>query len=257
MEEQFALAEALVGNKTLTTLRLNDCSIANAGARALAKSLEENDTLTILDLENNKIDSEGIGAIADALRVNKKLSELVLLGNTVPGEGALSRCIDSLEHNTTLLSIKWRLTSRQSFKINSGITRNNEILRRLKAGMSVDDIDPHRKRERDEQIRAERDAQYGAVENVSIVVTDESLLTSEQITAEAKLNRENELKKIENKVGVNVFQEMERQREEERRKKFSRFSDSSEGSTPTNTDTSEAPQTKKISSPFTELEKKS
>jgi len=50
---------------------------------------------------------------------------------------------------------------------------------------------------------------------------------------------------------------MERQREEERRKKFSRFSDSSEGSTPTNTDISEAPQTKKISSPFTELEKKS
>jgi len=39
----------------------------------------------------------------------------------------LTTFINSFEYNTTLLKIIWRLTSRQSFKINACITRNNEI----------------------------------------------------------------------------------------------------------------------------------
>ena len=250
LDQQLALAEALEGNTNLTTLRLNDCSIAGAGARALAKALERNNTLTILDLENNKIDSEGIAAIADSLRTNVSLQELVLLGNTVPGERAMSCFINALEYNTTLLSIKWRVTSRQSFRVNSGITRNNEILRRQKAGMSVDDIHPQKIRERDELIRAERNDT-----TVSAPPVEDTLLTSEQIAAADRSRREAELKRIEGerKGGPNVFQEMERQREEERRRKYLRTPEQDSGSS----EQPAASEPKKvIASPFAELEKK-
>jgi len=84
------------------------------------------------------------------------LSEIHLLGNQEPGEATLTTLVESFEYNTALLNIIWRLTSRQSFKVNQCLTRNKEIDRRKKLGKSVDDIDPNIRRETEKRILAER-----------------------------------------------------------------------------------------------------
>jgi len=124
---------------------------------AFAETLKVNSTLIHLDLSNNKIDNAGIQTICEALRHNNALTELHLLGNQEPGEITLSTLVESFEYNTALLNIVWRLTSRQSFKVNQCLTRNKEIERRNKIGKSVDDIDPNIRRETEKRILAERE----------------------------------------------------------------------------------------------------
>jgi len=141
------LIDVLNSNQHVTSLDLSGVGVSNIGAEAFAKFLLTNETLLKLDLSNNKIDSNGIQSICAALKENKGLEELRLLGNCVPGEGCLTTLVESLEYNTSLLNIVWRLESRQSFKVNQCITRNKEIQRRKKIGKSVDDIDPNIRRE--------------------------------------------------------------------------------------------------------------
>ena len=62
------------------------------------------------------------------------------LNRSEPGERALSKLIESLQNNITLLKINWRLTSRQSFALNKCLTRNNEIVRRLGAGKNINNF---------------------------------------------------------------------------------------------------------------------
>jgi len=156
-EHAVNLAKALAGNNHVTEVKLSDCGISTNGANAFAETLKVNSTITVLDLSNNKIDNAGIQAIAEAIRHNNALTELHLLGNQEPGEIALSTLIESFEYNTALLNIVWRLTSRQSFKINQCLTRNKEIERRKKLGKSIDDIDPNIRRETEKRILAERE----------------------------------------------------------------------------------------------------
>jgi len=156
-EHAVNLAKGLANNSHVVEVKLSDCGISNAGALAFAEVLKVNPTLTHLDLSNNKIDNSGILAIAEALRHNDGLLELHLLGNQEPGEITLSTLIESFEYNTSLLNIVWRLTSRQSFKVNQCLTRNKEIERRKKLGKSVDDIDPNIRRETEKKILAERE----------------------------------------------------------------------------------------------------
>jgi len=151
------LAKALASNGHVTEVKLSDCGISSNGALAFAETLKVNSTITHLDLSNNKIDNSGILAIVEALRHNNALLELHLLGNQEPGEITLSTLIESFEYNTALLNIVWRLTSRQSFKVNQCLTRNKEIERRKKIGKSVDDIDPNIRRETEKRILAERE----------------------------------------------------------------------------------------------------
>ena len=258
-EDIALIADALSSNTSLKNLCLANCSISNSGAASLGKALEKNSNLTCLDLENNKIGSEGIADIADGLTNNKGLLELTLLGNTTPGEGAMTAFVNALEVNTTLQSIKWRVSSRQSFKINSSLTRNKEIVRRINAGLSIDDIDPQKMRERDERIRAEHDAKFSQTEHE----VDTSQLTTEQIAEQARLAREAELKRIEEerkKKGTNVFQQMAQQQEEERKRRLARFTGSSDVSSEPE---EEKPKPEPISTgklkdnnPFAEMEKK-
>merc|ERR1712137_319876 len=155
-ENAVQLCNALKGNTVCTEVDVSGCGIANAGAEAVADLLRENKTITKLDLGNNKIEGSGQEKIFLALRENNTLVELKLLGNHVPGEGCLTSLVETFEYNTTLLNIIWRLESRQSFKINQQITRNKEIQRRLKAGLSVDDLDPNIRRETEKRILEER-----------------------------------------------------------------------------------------------------
>jgi len=152
------IAEALKTNTHCVELKLPGCGISGTGAAALADMLKVNSTITKLDLEKNNIDTAGIQAIGMMLRENKSLVEMNLLNQSLgaPGETALTAFVESFEFNTTLMNIIWRLTSRQSFKINACITRNNEIARRVKAGMSIDDICPNKRREAANKLLAER-----------------------------------------------------------------------------------------------------
>lgn len=153
-------AEVLKTNTNCKELKLPGCGISGTGAAAIAEMLKTNQNITKLDLEKNQIDTAGIQAIGEMLKDNKGLVEMNLLNQSLgaPGEVALSAFVESFEYNTSLMNIIWRLTSRQSFKINACITRNNEIARRLKAGMSVDDIDPNIRRETAARLLAERGA---------------------------------------------------------------------------------------------------
>jgi len=155
------LAKALAGNTIVTEVKLSDCGISSQGAIAFAEALKTNQIITLLDLSSNRIDNAGIQAILESLRYNNALLELHLLGNQEPGEIALSILVESFEYNTALLNIIWRLTSRQSFKVNQCLTRNKEIDRRKKTGKSVDDIDPNIRRETEKRILAERESGVG------------------------------------------------------------------------------------------------
>lgn len=154
------IAEALKSNTNLKELVLANTGITTAGGIALADAFRVNQTVVKLDLEKNNIESAGIQAIGEMLQFNHSIEEMNLLNQScgVPGEAALTAFINSFEYNISLLNIVWRLTSRQSFKINSCITRNNEIARRKKLGKSVDDVDPNIRRETAARLLAEREA---------------------------------------------------------------------------------------------------
>jgi len=205
------LGTALENNTYLKELRLEGCGIVDAGVEHLAEALKKNTTLTILDLSKNKIGSAGLTSLADALKVNNTLTELVLMNQSQKfGEAALTSVIDMFEFNTTLLNINWRLDSRQSFKINSCLTRNKEILRRQKSGLSIDDIDPAKRRDGEPPRVIAPVAATSVPESVSQV---ESSLTSSSpgLTKEEEVNR---LQKLER---FKIEQEEKRKREEEER----------------------------------------
>merc|ERR1712137_438273 len=155
-DNQKELAEVLCNNTHLENLNLNSCGIATNAAVYFAEALKRNQSLKKLDLGKNKIATEGVKQIAEALAYNHSLTELILLGGPVIGESALTAFIDSFDYNTTLLNIKWRLNSRQSFKINSSLTRNKEIARRRRLGKSIADIDPNSRRETEAKLNQER-----------------------------------------------------------------------------------------------------
>jgi len=142
-----AIGKALQTNTHLTSLTIANVGINDTNVVHIAHALHVNNTLTYLDLSSNKFGTEGLIALSDALKDNRGLIELNVIGQSKDfGENALSHVSDMLEHNITLKKIGWRLHSRQSFRINNQITRNNEIERRLLSGMSVDDILPESRR---------------------------------------------------------------------------------------------------------------
>jgi hypothetical protein len=141
------VGRALSKNTHLTSLSLSSLTINDSNVVHIANALKENRTLTFLDLSNNKFGTEGLVSISDALKNNTTLIELNVIGqNKDFGENGLTHVMEMLEHNITLKKIVWRLHSRQSFRINNQITRNNEIERRLKESMSIDDILPESRR---------------------------------------------------------------------------------------------------------------
>jgi hypothetical protein len=131
------LAEALAKNTCCTELKLADCNISDEIVPSLAAALVKNTSLASLDLEGNKVGNDGATSLAKALANNRSLMVLNLFGqkaSTKLGDATLHAFCDMFETNVTLLKITWRLDSRQSFRINKLIVRNNDIDRRLKAG---------------------------------------------------------------------------------------------------------------------------
>eukprot|EP01088_Endostelium_zonatum_P014510 TRINITY_DN3214_c4_g1_i1.p1 TRINITY_DN3214_c4_g1~~TRINITY_DN3214_c4_g1_i1.p1 ORF type:complete len:867 (-),score=334.75 TRINITY_DN3214_c4_g1_i1:92-2692(-) len=143
------IADALAKNTNITEIHLAGCLIPDQGAAKIADVFRNNSTITELDLAQNKIGSEGLVAIANALAENKVIKTLNLLGqNSRFGEASLSSVVRMFDTNTTLTNIIWRLDSKQAWAITKGISRNIEIERRIRDGMSTDDIDPIKRKER-------------------------------------------------------------------------------------------------------------
>jgi len=123
------LVAALKKNTHCTSLILKSNEIGNAECTYLKELLLTNTSLTTLDLEGNKIDSEGAKLIAEGIQKNKTLTTLILLSNGTFGEGCMDSWLAAFNDNVTLTTLKWRLDSRKSFKLNKDITRNNSIVK--------------------------------------------------------------------------------------------------------------------------------
>ena len=100
------LADALLGNTVLHTLKLSGNDMGPEGARSLALTLRASrhtgSRLTSLDLEDNGIGAQGCIPLADALRHDHAtLRTLGLRGNDVGAAGA-AVLGDALATNSTL-----------------------------------------------------------------------------------------------------------------------------------------------------------
>ena len=94
-----AIAEALMTNRSLTTLKSNFLGLK--GAKVMGEVLKVNNILKILEAPNNGIDVEGAKAIANGLAVNGSLTKLSLARNNLGADGTKSIC-DALKENKTL-----------------------------------------------------------------------------------------------------------------------------------------------------------
>jgi len=138
------LADALAKNTHCTELKLADCNISDELVAPLASALTKNSSLASLDLEGNKVNNDGAANLAKALAHNRSVMVLNLFGQKGSrfGDSTLHAFCDMFETNVTLLKITWRLESRQSFRLNKLLVRNNDIDRRLKAGRDYADLLP-------------------------------------------------------------------------------------------------------------------
>ena len=101
-----AFAEMLRTNHTLVNLQLEGCNIYPNGACQLASALCKNDTLQEFSM-SGRIGSKGAAAFAEMLLKNKSLKVLEFpYDDDSIGEEGTQKLIDSLEHNTTLETLK-------------------------------------------------------------------------------------------------------------------------------------------------------
>ncbi|XP_005149032.1 leucine-rich repeat-containing protein 74A [Melopsittacus undulatus] len=85
-----AIAIALMSNKTVTHLELEDNYMLAEGAICIAEMLQENSTLQELNISNNHLDTAGAKAIANLLLDNVSFLHTILLsGNNFGEESAL------------------------------------------------------------------------------------------------------------------------------------------------------------------------
>jgi len=144
------MCKALETNPYVTEVHLAGCQISDQGAQKLAMMMKANSTIVELDLAQNKIGSDGLIALAIGLAGNKTCKTLNLLGqNSRFGEASLACVVKMFETNTVLTNIIWRLDSKQAWAITKCISRNKEIERRIRDGMSIDDIDPIKRKEKE------------------------------------------------------------------------------------------------------------
>ena len=101
-----AFGDAIAVSKTLTSLRLGDNRIGNAGAMQIAKGLRGNTILKVLDLAGNGIHDRGAMALADGLARNTTLEVLNLQRNCIMDDGGrhLVDTVWALAQNRTAVS---------------------------------------------------------------------------------------------------------------------------------------------------------
>jgi hypothetical protein len=131
-----AIADGLLGNKTLERLFISHNTIGDMGAKGLAESLSHNNNVTLkqLCLGYNGITDDGIEHIADMLASNKTLTHLWLSSNEISDRG-LKRLVDVLTHiNKTLqvLALEWnKFRDDSSVNLLINMVNNNRSLTKL------------------------------------------------------------------------------------------------------------------------------
>lgn len=139
------LAAALEKNTVCQELILVENNLTDQMMADLATALTKNTALVHLQLEGNKIGNDGATSLAKSLSSNRSLLVLNLFGQkagTKFGDTTLHAFCDMFMSNVTLLKITWRLDSRQSFRINKLVVRNNDIHKRIKDGKEYEDLLP-------------------------------------------------------------------------------------------------------------------
>jgi Ran GTPase-activating protein (RanGAP) involved in mRNA processing and transport len=101
-----AIAAALNVNTVLTKLFVNGNAIGPDGAIALAETLRRNSSLQVLELGQNCIGDNGTMAIADALKRNVTLTKLDLVSNNIRDKGARAMLKTLKNYNSTLMVVK-------------------------------------------------------------------------------------------------------------------------------------------------------
>jgi len=102
------LATALIYNRTLRHLAVNDCGLTTATCCMLARPLQTNSVLRVLTMDRNDgISDPGIEAVADSLRYNRSLRHLSFnqCGLT---HRALTNLLPALYHNNAVRLIDVR-----------------------------------------------------------------------------------------------------------------------------------------------------
>jgi hypothetical protein len=95
------LANALMGNTTVSHLNISFNRVGDAGAEAIAKMLTVNTTLTSIDLGSMEIGDMGARALADAFKVNNTLTRIDIRSNNIGNEGA-HHIADMMRYNTAI-----------------------------------------------------------------------------------------------------------------------------------------------------------
>jgi NLR family CARD domain-containing protein 3 len=103
-----AIAAAIRVNTALRKLFLNGNRIGLAGATALADALRVNESLQVLGLGRNLIRDNGAAAVANAFRSNATVRRLDLNGNSITDAGALAILTTLKEYNHVLTTVNLR-----------------------------------------------------------------------------------------------------------------------------------------------------
>ena len=129
------LAEMLKVNTTLETLSIT-LSFLDADSdgclRALAEALTDNLTLKRLDVSQNRTEfvglhAEGLAHLAEALKVNQSLTKLDLAASLIDDEGALL-FVEALKVNRTL----------EDLNLSNNSIKNRETIKALKDAAALD-----------------------------------------------------------------------------------------------------------------------
>jgi hypothetical protein len=102
-----ALADALIQNKALQKLFLNENSVGPRGAAVLGAALTKNQKLNTLWLSNNNIGDDGAAELATALRSGSSLEVLDLWNNAISPAGARA-IAEALPRNHRLRTLELR-----------------------------------------------------------------------------------------------------------------------------------------------------
>lgn len=95
------LSTALQYNKSLSTLRMRDCSLGDAGLLALSSFLSNNTTIDHINLSSNQIGPIGAQSLAKGIERNQSIGNLNLSHNPLLPLGVLA-IIDAISKNDNL-----------------------------------------------------------------------------------------------------------------------------------------------------------
>ena len=124
------VSEVIKVNKSITTLMLNGNSVGDKGSESISGALIINKGITTLELSNNLIRVKGVESISEALRINQNITTLDLKWNSIGEKGAESLC-EALKLNNNITSLDLSYSSigdkgvksiSDALKINKSIT---------------------------------------------------------------------------------------------------------------------------------------